>query len=293
MTTKEIGEAFDILTRAYKHWQPSWIFFLYSGGYDSLCSTHIGVAWARDRGIEHKAKVISFDTGVAADRWRDYVERVASGENWPLEIWDNPDPEFYYKNVLEYGHPYTRQMHWQIMYRNLKERTLDAVRRAHKTHPRDRCMLISGMRRAESAQRANTPEWLEDGAGLWVSPLVNWKDTDVYGYRVSHSFEPNPFYETVGGSGDCECNWGRFTDLETIKKFSPQLGEKLEAINAECIARHGYGYGERPSQALLAERAGQLVLPGIEPIMNLCSGCSKPKPDASIAADWRELQEWK
>ena len=36
----------------------------------------------------------------------------------------------------------------------------------------------------------------------------------------------------------------------------------------------------------------QVFQPGIEPIMNLCSGCSSAKPDASLASDWRELQEW-
>lgn len=292
MTTKQISEALDILTRADQHWKSSWIFFLYSGGYDSLCSTSIGVAWARDIGIEHKVKVISLDTGVAADGWRDYVTRVARREHWNHEIWDNPDPEFYFKNVLEFGTPYTRQMHWQIMYRNLKERTLDAVRRAHKTSQRDRCLLISGMRRDESPQRANTPEMLADGAALWVSPVVYWRDTDIYEHRVSHSFEPNPFYETVGGSGDCCCNWTCKVKLARLKQYSPILAAKIEVINPEIIQRHGYGYGERPSQALLAERAGQMTLPGIEPVMNLCGACNTPKPDASVAAEWRQLQEW-
>src|SRR5690606_5248894 len=195
----------------------------------------IGVAWARDKGIEHKTKVISLDTGVATDGWREYVTRVGKREGWTHEIWDNANPEFYYENSREYGFPHTKQMHGTVIYRNLKERTLDAVRRAHKNGARDRCMLVSGMRREESADRANTPEWLEDGAGLWVSPLVEWTSVDIYEHRIALNFEPNPFYETVGGSGDCQCNWGQFVDLPTLEKYSPKLAAKIAPLNEYCL----------------------------------------------------------
>lgn len=289
---KKVGSALDILARAYALWNPSWIFLLYSGGYDSVCSTHIAWQWAKAEGIQHKVKVISADTGVAADGWREYVARVASAEGWRHEIWDNPNPEFYYENVREFGFPHTKQMHWQIMYRNLKERIFDAVRAAHKTSERDRCMLVSGMRREESTQRANTPEWLQDGAGLWVSPLVEWTEVDVYSHRASHGFEPNPFYEQGLGSGDCECNWGQFVDLETLEEYSPQLAAKIRPVHEYSLEVHGWGYGERPSKDLLAERAGQITLPGIEPIVNLCASCGRKKPDGSRAAEWRDLQNW-
>ena len=229
---------------------------------------------------------------MATDGWREYVTRVAKRENWTHEIWDNPNPDFYYENCREYGFPHTKQMHGTVIYRNLKERTLDAVRRAHKSGARDRCMLVSGMRREESAERANTPEWLEDGAGLWVSPLVDWTEVDVWEHRTALSFEPNPFYETVGGSGDCQCNWGQFVDLPTLEKYSPNLAAKIAPLHEYCLQVHGYGYGEKPSKGLLAERAGQMTLEGVEPIVNLCATCSRAKPDASKALEWRQLQDW-
>lgn len=291
MTLNRASEALDILDRAYKHWRPNWIFLLYSGGYDSVCSTHIGNAWAKAV-LHGRVKVISADTGVAADGWREYVTRVANREGWTHEIWDNPNPEFYYDNTREFGFPYTKPMHGTVIYRNLKERTFDAVRRAHKVSARDRCMLVTGMRRDESVDRANTPEWVEDGAALWVSPLVNWTKRDIYEYRVVHNFEPNPFYETVGGSGDCECNWGQFTDIDTLERYSPKLAAKIRPLHEYCRATFGYGYGERgDNDDLLAERAGQMTLPGIESIVNLCASCSRAKPDASIALEWRQLQE--
>lgn len=290
MSNKHEGRALDILTRAYEYWKPNWIFLLYSGGYDSVCSTHLAWAWAK--AVPHwRVKVISADTGVAADGWREYVSRVANREGWTHEVWDNPNPDFYFENSRAFGFPYTKPMHGTVIYRNLKERTFDAVRAAHKEHQRDRCMLVTGMWRGESTDRASTPEWLEDGAGLWVSPLVNWTARDIYEYRLVHAFEPNPFYETVGGSGDCECNWGQFTDIDTLERYSPKLAAKIRPVHEECLVKFGYGYGERASAALIAERAGQMVIPGIEPVMNLCASCSRAKPDASQALEWRQLQD--
>lgn len=289
--TTRIGESFDILTRAYEHWKPNWIFLLYSGGYDSVCSTHIAWAWAKV--VPHgRVKAVSINTGVAADGWREYVSRVASAERWTHEFWDNPNLEFYYENSRAYGTPYTKQMHGSVMYRNLKERAIDAGRARHKEHFHDRCMLVSGMFRAESHDRRNTPEWLEDGAGLWVSPIVNWTKRNIYEYRLLHDFEPNPFYETVGGSGDCECNWTCDTTVEVLERYSPKLAAKIRPVDEECRAKFGYGYGERGDNGdLIAERAGQMTLPGIEPIVNLCASCSRAKPDASQALEWRQLQE--
>lgn len=292
MELKRIDEALAILTRAYAHWQPSWIFLLYSGGYDSVCSTDIGWEWAKDAGLLDRVKVVSLDTGVAADGWREYVTRVAKASGWRHELWDNPKPDFYYDNCRDFGFPYTKEMHAFMMYRNLKERTLDAVRAAHKTSQHDRCLLVSGIRRDESNERRTWPEEVKDGAALWVSPLVNWQGNDVLVHRVARGFEANPFYETVGGSGDCECNWGQFTDIDTLEKYSPKLSERIRPVHEYCLATFGYGYGERPSKGLLAERAGQLLLPGVEPIVNLCASCSRAKPDGSKAADWRELQNW-
>lgn len=266
------AQAFDILNRAYQHWQPNWIFLLYSGGYDSICSSHIAWEWAKS--VPHeRVKAVSIDTGVAADGWRAYVSRVVNGEGWTHEFWDNPKPGFYFENSRAYGTPYTKQMHGTVIYRNLKERALDAGRARHKEHARDRCMLVSGMWRGESNDRADTPEWLEDGAGLWVSPIVNWTARDIYEHRLIHDFELNPFYETLGGSGDCYCNWTRTVTVEDLKRHSPILAAKIEPMHEDCLRLHGYGYGETPSDGLLAERAGQLVLPGVEPIVSMCAGC--------------------
>lgn len=270
------SEALDILERAYNHWKPDWTFFLYSGGYDSVCSTHLGWAWAKDKGIAHRSKVVSADTGVAADGWREYVGNIARLEGWTHEILDNPDPDFYFKNVRKFGMPYTKQMHWQIMYRNLKERTFDKLRAAHKgVNRRSRCMLVSGMRREESVQRKNTPEWIKDGSALWVSPLVDWTTAHIREYRISHNFPINPYYEMGLGSGDCQCNWGQFITIEELERYSPILAAKIRPAHEYCLAQFGYGYGERPTDTLLAERAGQMTLPGIEPLVNLCSGCGR------------------
>lgn len=291
--TDKIADAERILTESYNRWKPSWIFCLYSGGYDSLCATHITVAWANRLGIADRVKVISLDTNVSADGWRDYVMTVAESLGWNHEIWMNPNPDFYYENSKQYGMPYTKLMHGTVIYRNLKEKTLDKVRSSYKTAHRDRCMLVSGMRREESLQRATTPEQLEDGAGLWVAPLVEWTSSDALHYRTDNALPENPFYETLGGSGDCYCNWHCNNTLAQLWKHSPNLASRIEPVHNYCLEHHGWGYGERPSNALIAERRGQLTLPGVEPLVSLCASCERPKPDATKATDWRELQgDW-
>lgn len=291
LSLQHIDTSIRIIEKAFWEWKPSAVFMLYSGGYDSLVSTHIAMQTLRALGKEHLATVASIDTCLSADAWQHYVATTAASFNWHHEIWMNPRPEFYYEFVRTSGTPYTRQIHWQMMYRNLKERALDIGRASRKNHPRDRCLLISGMRRAESPERANTPETLKDGAGLWVSPIVYWSDMQVYEYRVSRSFPVNPFYETIGGSGDCACNWTCKTSLDLLWQYSPLLASQIQPVSDEAKAKFGWGYGERPSKTLIAERRGQMVLPGIEPVMNLCAGCDRPRPDASQALEWRQLQE--
>jgi len=110
-------------------------------------------------------------------------------------------------------------------------------------------------------------------------------------YRVEHSLPDNPFYNTVKGSGDCQCNWGNFIDLPTLKYYSPILASgNVEMIDNISRVEHGYGwYGKPPKPVnenqmtmfdvdldnLAIRREGELTSPF------LCQGCSrgaKPKP---------------
>lgn len=289
-------QAETILTQALLKYQPSTIISLYSGGYDSLCATHIAHKWWTDHLPEDKSqaipfRVVSVDTLLSADGWADYVSNVSRAQGWPHIIWGNPNPNWYAQDCLAHGFPYTRSMH-SLHYRMLKERAIREVKAHFKHDKHDRIMFITGIRRAESAARANTPEYELRGVEVWANPIVHWTGEQSARYRAEHDLPSNPFYDTVGGSGDCQCNWGNFITLDTLQKHSPQLGVKIADLNARVKAAHGWGWDERPSTGLLAERAGQLVLPGIEALdptdtPNLCEGCSRVKPGhATAEEDW-------
>jgi hypothetical protein len=232
--------------------------------------------------------VVTLDTGVSADGYIEWCKAQAMGRYSPFVVWDNPDVgfEWYVNNAYEHGYGYTRQHHNTMYYRMLKERTIAKILRHYKKHRHDRVMFISGVYRAESMARRNLPETERHGAAVWVSPCVHWQKSDFIQYRATHELPDNPFYGTVGGSGDCQCNWGQFISLDELYTHSPRLALKLKAVDSLIVARHGWGYGQAPSAGLQAERAGQMVLPGIAPLApNLCEGCQRVKPQHNDALD--------
>lgn len=284
---KHIEQAFDILTLADRIHRPNTIIALSSWGHDSQVSTEIAYQWAKRRGRAMQFIVMTLDTGIAADG---YIEWVQSQDRYPrIEVWDNPEVgfEWYAKNAMEFGFGHTKAHHTNFYYRMLKERTIRQII-AHYKHSRDdRVMLVSGVFRQESPDRTDTPEIQRFGASVWVAPIVHWSKSQIATYRIANGLPDNPFYETVGGSGDCLCNWGLFNSLSEIEHSSPCLARKIAAINDEIKARHGWGWGEAPSNALKQENAGQLTLPGIEPLTTpfLCAGCKRQKPGHQLALD--------
>ena len=234
-------------------------------------------------------------TGLASDGWTEWISEQAYklGYRDYFEIHDNPKVGFdwYAIDALKYGFGYTPAKHMTFYYRMLKERTISNVLREYKKHRYDNILFISGVYRDESIARANVPEVQKFGSAVWVNPLLYWTKEEVQCYRIDNSLPTNPFYNTTGGSGDCNCNWGQFISLPKFVEHSPILGNKLALLNADVRKIHGYGWGEKPSASLLAENRGQLTLPGIEPLITsplsptLCAGCSSPKPKQKESID--------
>lgn len=283
------AQAYDILNRALYQYKPSTIVLMTSWGHDSQVSTDIAYKWARYYAHSTNVVVVTLDTGVCADDYTAWCKQQAQGRYSPFVVWANPDVGFqwYADNATGYGFGYTKAFHSMFYYRMLKERTIAKILRHYKKHRYDRIMFVSGVYRAESIDRMNAPEVERHGAAVWVSPVVHWQKPQLEYYRQLHNLPDNPFYNTVGGSGDCLCNWGQFTSLDTMRKHSPKLGIKLAALSNHVTQLHGWGWGEAPSGGLLAERAGQLVLPGIEPLCapDLCAGCNRSKPKQQEALD--------
>ena len=64
---------------------------------------------------------------------------------------------------------------------------------------------VAGLRRDQSASRANTPKLHWDAKhGLWkVNPLADWTDRDVWSYIVEHGVPYNPLHDQGYASIGC------------------------------------------------------------------------------------------
>jgi 3'-phosphoadenosine 5'-phosphosulfate sulfotransferase (PAPS reductase)/FAD synthetase len=273
-----INELIDpqrILSAAIEAYQPRALVCLYSGGYDSAITTHI-VRRLDTHGLP--LDVWSIDTKLAADGWHDYVCQVARGQGWRHRIYDNEKGfRQFVKFVTDSGCPRTKAIHSNV-YQKLKERGIDAIHMLNKTDRHDRTLFVTGRRRAESPERADVPEIesFPKNNKRFASPIVHWSNEQCDFYRIDHGLPDNPFYNTVKGSGDCQCNWGTFITLRTLQKYSPKLAAgNVALIDKISRENHGYGWdGAIEGQTEMFEDFdgdAELTTPF------LCAGCSRRK----------------
>lgn len=278
---ERIDAAHTIIAAAVAEWQPVAIVSLYSGGYDSAVATH--VTYQRQ-----PVPVWSIDTRLSADGWRDYVATTAATLGWDHAIYSNDAGYAEFEAwVAKCGAPRGPLGHSRA-YARLKERGLYRILAQYKTQRSEKVLFVSGIRRAESATRARIDvpfNRLGHSNIIFVNPILDWTDNDVTHYRWDHAIPENPFYRTVRGSGDCQCNWGNFITSRTLRQYSPILwAERVSAIDRVSRERHGYGWdGEIEGQAQMFDDDGEVC-------EGLCSNCSRDKGRIVAAQEWRALQ---
>lgn len=274
----------QILTRAIDEWEPRAIVALFSGGYDSAIVTHLSHSLDTHGLPIH---VWSIDTKMAADGWHDYVWSVADMFGWDFVIYDNEKGfQQFFTLVAHIGCPWSRKLHTNV-YQKLKERGIDAIHMLYKEKVSDKTLFISGMRRAESDFRKSAPEAARVGHSnkIFVAPIVHWSNEECDLYRVENGLPDNPFYGTVKGSGDCQCNWGDFIDMDTLRKYSPELA----AGNVAIIDRlskdlHGFGWHSADIVKRVRALAASHSIANIGEALTtpfLCHGCSRAKVRAT------------
>lgn len=274
----------DILNRALHNFKPSCVIVSFSGGHDSMVAAHLTAQWVKRHGHSTTFRVMAANTGIAADDWSAFVQSVARLQRWPFEMWTNPDPRWFARDALENGFKSGLSVH-KVYFYYLKQRAFRACLQAHKKHQHDRVMFVTGVRREESPQRANTPEWTRSGAAVWCNPLIHWNKTAIETYRMEHELPQNPFYAVSGGSGDCYCNWHGDSTVQRLLETTPNLGRRMAFLSRIVRKRHGCGYGEPFTDWIKQARAGQLALPGFEDTPYLCASCERPKHKYNEALD--------
>lgn len=206
-----IADGKQITQQAIDHFSPIAVMSAYSGGDDSVVSTHFGCT-------NFSSGVVHCRTGIGIQKTYDHVHAVCEKNRWSLlEYFAKPEGKrayakvrnasgkleripcdgsvfpggqwtdgatSYEEYVLNFGFPGPAQ-HGR-MFQRLKQRGLNAMRRDLKRgHKKSDCILvISGIRGDESAIRAGYKRAVQkDGSLVWVNPFY-WKTAaDFEAYR--------------------------------------------------------------------------------------------------------------
>lgn len=252
---------------------PSHVFALFSGGHDSLCSTHLAASHPRFSGVVH------CNTGIGIEQTREFVRKVCADQGWPL-IEREPD-RFSYRDLIlgaggYEGFPGGPKSHMRFYY-YLKQRTIDAIVREHKIDRKDRIGLVTGIRRGESTRRmagAFAEYAHREGAQLWLNPILDWTDRHKNAYMEAWDLPRNEVVDLLHRSGECLC--GAFTskgEFREIELWFPETAKKIRQFEADVQARFpdlvdGSHWGRRATR----ENPDQLDF------LPMCVGCLREEP---------------
>ncbi len=261
MRLPEGKEARLILDWAVEEYRPTHVFCMFSGGHDSLCSTHLS--------MNHLArmdpKVVHINTGIGIEATRQFVRRTCQDLKWELLEYYPPD-KTYEDLVLEHGFPGPGAHGYMYIY--LKERAIRKLIRDHKHKRMDRILLITGVRIEESVRRMGNVEPIQRiGAQVWVSPLTSWTKLQCNQYIEVQDLPRNEVVDILHMSGECLCGaFAKPGELEWISKWFPEVGTYVQQLS-EKVQREGKHatWGTRPPRK-----------PGI-----LCQDCPKGVEDDS------------
>lgn len=261
-------KAGDILARAIAEHKPSQAYVLFSGGKDS--SVTLDYLWRNHR--EAVTGALHINTGIGIPQTRQFAREFCEHRDIPFT--EVTTEENYEQIVAENGFP--GPLAHRFMYVRLKERPLDRFIATHKKNRKDRIMLLTGVRAEESKRRMGTSKEINrDGCTVWVAPLIDWSNADMWRYREQFGVPMSEPSKTIHLSGECLC--GAFADedeMRMLEIFYPEVAARLHAIEASVKAagqtrcEWGKKYGEEtPTRA-----------PG-----PMCVGCSQLELTENVA----------
>jgi 3'-phosphoadenosine 5'-phosphosulfate sulfotransferase (PAPS reductase)/FAD synthetase len=276
-----VHEAHDFLFVAINRYRPVKVFALFSGGHDSLCSTHVAASHPEFSGVVH------INTGIGIEATRQFVRDTCAHFRWPLlELHPPPyrvpgpkrKPGIDYEGLPAYDaivlhHGFPGPAGHGLMYTRLKERCLRRLVREHKRHRRDNVLLVGGMRLAESRRRMGTAEVMSrEGCRAWCAPIINWTDEEKRWYMSANELPRNPVVNRLCMSGECLCGaFARPGEIVEVERVCPEAGRRIHALEARCRERGVPAvWGTRPpASEARAKDTGSLP----ETFFGLCWSC--------------------
>lgn len=180
-------------------------FALFSGGHDSLVSTH----YAMENDLAEC--VVHLDTNTGIQENIQFVKDTCERFDWPLEVYTaRMELEEFAK---EFGFPKAGAHNWA--YRYFKERPLQRVVRDSNTNHAE---MYTGVRRSESKRRMNTVEdEKEEQNWTWYAPIADWSEQDCDEYIEKHDLPKSKVVDQICRSGECYCGAFAHRDEELIE----------------------------------------------------------------------------
>jgi 3'-phosphoadenosine 5'-phosphosulfate sulfotransferase (PAPS reductase)/FAD synthetase len=296
-----IARSYEILDEALATYPTVGTYWLSSGGGDSGNLGHL----MRGR----YDAVLHVNTGTGIPETTQYVRDVAAA--WGDTLHElhprNSYRDLVLGNVLSSRGPNAGiRAVWQgfpgpvghrVMYRHLKDEPLMTFRRSvvGDEGRTKKIIYLGGMRWAETERRFRNAEAIDqDGAIVWVSPIVHWTDAHMSEYRARHrcqlehehaahrlchegALPLNEVTAHIHMSGECLCGaYAKPGELEEIGFFYPETAAKLRALEEEARAADipACRWGQKPpGDTNAAAPAGRLcsscaVIPGQDDLVD-------------------------
>lgn len=233
----------QIIKRAIKLYQPSYIVSMVSGGKDSACNhavlEELGVKidlviHGNTRcGIPDTTKFVTDYYGTRAN-----LEIADAGTAYEAYV---TRKGFFGKGIGAHGYSY--RILKAAPFRKVLSRTLRQKRRGI------RILLLSGTRQDETENRKkHLVKYRADPGALsniWVSSLFNWTQDERDAYLTARGIPINPVAKALCRSGECMCGTMQ-TKLERMEAsiLYPEWGDWLNELEALARKLHGFGWGE-------------------------------------------------
>jgi 3'-phosphoadenosine 5'-phosphosulfate sulfotransferase (PAPS reductase)/FAD synthetase len=247
----------------------------FSGGHDSLVSTHWAMANIPG------CKVLHCNTGIGVERTRRYVRETCKEYGWPLV--EKFQEGVYESWCVEHGFPGPAQH--PRMYQRLKERSIRAAcKDAKADKPRSSSvLLVSGVHSGESLIRSAYDRPASKVRGqVWVNPFYYATPDDFDDYRDRRSLPLNPVKLAIGMSGECGCGaFAKKGEFKLWESVCPIFAERVESLQKKVEqAGKPWGWEDAPPRWYLDQQRGQSMFP----FMPLCQGCNKRDEMSELVA---------
>lgn len=262
----EGAEPIEIVNAALENFPCSEVFVGYSGGFDSLVTTH----WMMNN--IKGCRVFHANTGIGIEKTREFVRNTCLEAGWPLtEIRAKEDcGQDYDALVIERGFPGAG--HHYKMFQRLKERCAWKLLAANKKKRGDNVMLATGIRMDESKRRSGYKYSVIDFSGnlMWVNPFYYKEKSWFSAYIKENGLIQNPVSLTLGMSGECLCGaYAHKGELDLIKIVCRETYERIKALELKVKeAGHSWGWEDQPPKK-------PKTCPNTNKFMPFCVGCEK------------------